>query len=52
MYFWNWTTNPNQGGLNNEDYTPHGKPAEDILEEWYAKSKETAVRNRSWTYYE
>ena len=50
LYFWNWTTEPNQGGLNNEDYTPHGKPAENIIRQWFSKSKKTSVS--FWDKYE
>jgi len=35
MFFWDWLTNPNQGGANDPDYTPHGKPAEDVLRKFY-----------------
>jgi len=35
MFFWNWLTNTNQGGKNDPDYTPKGKPAEDILRSYY-----------------
>ncbi|MBU0700485.1 hypothetical protein KKE26_04210, partial [bacterium] len=35
MYWWNWDTNPNQGGMTDPNYTPHNKPAEDILCGWY-----------------
>ncbi len=32
VYFWNWY---GQGGENDRNYTPRGKPAEKILTEWY-----------------
>jgi len=35
MYWWVWGTNPAEGGPCNDDYTPHGKPAEDVLRAWY-----------------
>jgi hypothetical protein len=35
MFFWNWLTNPDQGGENDPDYTPKGKPAEDVLKRFY-----------------
>ncbi len=37
MYFWQWLPNPDQGGPYDTGYTPHGKPAEDILKLWYSK---------------
>jgi len=35
FFWWNWTTDPNQGGPTDENYTPHNKPAERILKQWY-----------------
>lgn len=35
MYVWNWLPDPMQGGPNDADYTPHGKPAEEILKYYY-----------------
>jgi hypothetical protein len=35
MYWWVWGTNPAEGGPCNDDYTPHAKPAEDVLRTWY-----------------
>jgi len=33
VFWWNWTTDPNQGGPANNDFTPHNKPAENVLRE-------------------
>jgi hypothetical protein len=38
IFFWNWLADPNQGGANDPDYTPHGKPAEDVLRRFYGGS--------------
>lgn len=35
MFIWNWLADPEQGGPGNLDYTPHGKPAEDVLKYYY-----------------
>ncbi len=35
MYWWNWTTEPAQGGQTDLNYTPHNKPAEGVLCGWY-----------------
>lgn len=35
MFIWNWLPDPDQGGPENPDYTPHGKPAEDVLRHYY-----------------
>lgn len=40
MFIWNWLPNPSQGGPNDPDYTPHGKPAEEILKYYYQNTRE------------
>jgi hypothetical protein len=40
MFIWNWLPNPNQGGTNDADYTPHGKPAQKILERYFQNQVE------------
>lgn len=42
--WWSWHTDPDQGGPDDDGYTPHGKPAEDVLTTWYT-SILTAVEN-------
>jgi len=32
-----WAWDPNGGGPNDRGYTPHGKPAEEVLRQWLAK---------------
>lgn len=34
---WEWPPGP--GGAENKGYTPEGKPAEEVLKEWFAKPK-------------
>jgi hypothetical protein len=34
---WEWP--PGEGGPDDRGYTPRGKPAEDVLKEWFAKPK-------------
>ncbi|MCL5027072.1 MAG: glycosyl hydrolase family 53 [Chloroflexi bacterium] len=36
MFWWEWGTDPNQGLPPNTDYTPHNRPAEQVLKSWYA----------------
>jgi hypothetical protein len=43
FFWWNWTTSPDQGGPSDRDYTPHSKPAERILRQWYERS---GIRDR------
>lgn len=35
MYWWSWGTDPSEGGPNDSGFTPHDKPAEDVLRTWY-----------------
>jgi hypothetical protein len=35
IYWWNWDTDPNKGGAGDADYTPHDKPAEEVLKSYY-----------------
>lgn len=37
MYWWEWSPDPDDGGPDDTGYTPHGKPAEDVLRAWYAR---------------
>lgn len=36
VFWWNWTTNPNQGGTLDTDFTANNKPAENILIESFS----------------
>lgn len=35
IFWWNWSTDPNQGGPVDDDFTPHNKPAEGVLRSFY-----------------
>jgi hypothetical protein len=35
MFVWNWLANPDQGGPEDGDYTPHNKPAEAVIRKYY-----------------
>ena len=35
MFWWEWAPWPTDGGSSDISYTPHGKPAEVILTDWY-----------------
>jgi hypothetical protein len=35
LFIWNWLADPNQGGLHDPNYTPHGKPSEDIMKRYF-----------------
>ncbi len=38
VFWWNWSTDPNQGGPKDGDFTAHNKPAENVLRENYGAS--------------
>ena len=40
VFWWAWDTNPVQGGMANDDYEIHGKPAEDVLRAYYGGDEE------------
>jgi hypothetical protein len=35
IYWWSWSPDPFEGGPEDTGYSPHGKPAEDILRKWF-----------------
>jgi hypothetical protein len=37
-FWWTWEVNPNAGGPSDRGYTPQGKPAENILKNYYQSS--------------
>jgi hypothetical protein len=37
IYWWQWSPDPNDGGPADTGYTPHGKPAEQVLRSWYRR---------------
>jgi len=38
VYWWQWMPDPDDGGPDDTGYSPHGKPAEDVLETWYRRA--------------
>lgn len=34
---WNWYLHPKERALRSKDYCPYGKPAEQVVKEWYSK---------------
>jgi hypothetical protein len=41
VMLWDWNSNPNAGGTNNVDYTPQGKPAEQIMKQFFTSNSTT-----------
>jgi hypothetical protein len=37
MFWWDWSVWPHTGGPIDIGFTPHGKPAEKVLTDWYTK---------------
>ncbi|MGB7294909.1 MAG: hypothetical protein WBC70_04905 [Candidatus Aminicenantales bacterium] len=35
IYWWSWSPDPFEGGPEDTGYSPHGKPAEDLLRAWF-----------------
>jgi hypothetical protein len=33
--WWKWPTQLDRGGPKNDDFTPNGKPAEQVVAKWY-----------------
>jgi ligand-binding sensor domain-containing protein len=44
IYWWNWDVNPQKGGLEDKDYTPYAKPAEELLRIYYGGAPKAALR--------
>jgi len=38
MYWWQWMPDPDDGGPADTGYSPHDKPAEDVLRTWYSRA--------------
>jgi hypothetical protein len=38
VHLWDWSTNPNDGGNNDSNYTPQNKPAETVIAQWFGNS--------------
>jgi hypothetical protein len=45
VFWWNWEVDPNFGGPNNAYYTPHNKPAEAVLADYYVCLKGDLTRD-------
>jgi hypothetical protein len=37
IFWWQWMPDPDHGGPADTGYSPHGKPAENVLRTWFAK---------------
>jgi hypothetical protein len=44
IYWWSWSPDPLEGGPDDDGYSPHDKPAEEILRAWFKGSGPQARR--------
>jgi hypothetical protein len=42
LYFWKWCADLDWGGAENSDFTPHGKPAEETIRDWFSTPRKKA----------
>ncbi|MGD9131153.1 MAG: hypothetical protein PVH73_06220 [Candidatus Bathyarchaeota archaeon] len=49
FYWWTWTYNPTDGGPNDSSHTPQGKPAQEVITQWYSMDRQVAVIDQSFT---
>jgi ligand-binding sensor domain-containing protein len=47
IYWWNWDVNPQKGGVEDTDYTPYGKPAEEVIRTYYGGAPQISIRPTS-----
>ena len=38
VYWWKWFTRPNHGGPDDNDYSPHAKPAELVMRRYFRQA--------------
>lgn len=43
IILWNWSPNPDTGGLEDKGFTPYGKPAMEVLYNWWLNDPPTAT---------
>jgi hypothetical protein len=39
MYWWKWFSDPTDHGTDADTFSPHGRPAEAIMKQWYTKDR-------------
>jgi hypothetical protein len=42
IYWWSWSPDPLEGGPNDDGYSPHDKPAEEMLRSWFGGLRQRA----------
>ncbi len=46
IYWWSWSPDPYEGGPADDGYTPHNKPAEDVLRAWLGGLRKKEPRRK------
>jgi hypothetical protein len=49
FYWWTWTHDPTDGGADDSSHTPQNKPAQQVVTQWYSKSRQVAVIDQTFT---
>jgi hypothetical protein len=49
FYWWTWTYNPEEGGLNDSSHTPQNKPTQQLITQWYSRERQVAVIDQTFT---
>ncbi|HDQ05409.1 MAG TPA: hypothetical protein ENN36_01640 [Candidatus Bathyarchaeota archaeon] len=48
FYWWTWTYDPEQGGPNDSSHIPQGKPAQEVITQWYSRDRQFAVIDQTF----
>ncbi len=48
FYWWTWISNPREGGPDDSNHTPQGKPAQDVITYWYSLSRQVVVIDQTF----
>jgi hypothetical protein len=43
VFWWAWSPDPLEGGPDDDGYTPHDKPAEDVIRSWYGAPRRISL---------
>jgi hypothetical protein len=49
FYWWTWTHEPTDGGPDDSSHTPQNKPAQDLVTQWYSKTRQVAIIDQTYT---
>jgi len=49
FYWWTWTHEPTDGGPTDSSHTPQNKPAQEVVTQWYSKTRHDAIIDQTYT---